>query len=244
MTRNKIKIVLFSLFFIALNLVYSCKKDNNEKEVVIEDKINFNLSIDYDSVTDIDGNTYKTVVIGNQTWMAENLKTTHYSNGDQIPNIINNSEWVYSNYGAYCWMENDEKYKKIYGAIYNYYAVVDRRNVCPSGWRVPSKNDWVSLEYNAGDNELTGGYLKEEGYDHWYKPNLRADNRTGFTALPAGGRGVDGNFSAIGQDCYWWSTTGVSTSIAYARHLNYNMSSFQSGQGGKLLGFSVRCVKN
>jgi len=176
------------------------------------------------TVTDIDGNVYNTVTIGTQVWMVENLKVTHYRNGDLIPNIKDDSVWsslcdpyYFSGTGARCyWNDDSVSYASVYGAMYNYYVISDSRNIAPVGWHVPDLGDWYILhDYLGPDNE--GGKLKESGIDHWQSPNTGATNETGFTALP-------GSYSGIGQRCSLWSTTSASTHWPWrwAPYLEYN----------------------
>jgi len=169
------------------------------------------------TVTDIDGNVYKTVKIGNQWWMAENLKVTRYRNGDPIPNITDNHTWVDLSTGAYCNYNNDISNVATYGRLYNWYAVDESRNIAPAGWHVPTDDEWKQLEIYLGMSPTEadethwrgtdeGGKLKETGTTHWYSPNTGATNESGFTALPGGYR-VSGGFSSLGFGAYFWSST-------------------------------------
>ena len=118
------------------------------------------------TVTDIDGNVYETVQIGDQLWMAENLKTTHYRNGASIPYVENN--WGSNTAGAYTFFDNLQSNANIYGNLYNGYAVYDDRGICPESWHVPTEDEFVELSSFLGDN--AGGKLKEEGLEHWNSP--------------------------------------------------------------------------
>jgi len=148
---------------------------------------------DITTVTDIDGNVYKTVKIGDQWWMAENLKVRHYRNGDPIPHEINNVEWIMLTTGAYCYYDNDSSHAADYGALYNWYTVSDFRNIAPEGWHVPTDEEWKELEMALGISQEyadstewrgtnEGGKLKETGTTHWNSPNEGATNESGFTA--------------------------------------------------------------
>lgn len=144
------------------------------------------------TVKDIDGNQYQTVKIGSQVWMKENLKVTRYRNGDPIPRVTVNSEWVDLATGAYCACYNDEGTTAFtYGYLYNWYAVDDRRNLAPAGWHVPTDAEWQILMDYLGGEILAGGKLKETGTSHWASPNTGATNESGFTARPGGIRGFD-----------------------------------------------------
>ncbi len=207
-------------------------------------QIIFNPNLTYGSVTDIDGNTYKTIQIGNQTWMAENLKVTKYRDGTVIPNVTDNDSWKVLSSGAYCWYNNDAATNKnIYGALYNWYAVTDTRNLCPAGWRVPSETEWTTLTTFLGGENVAGGKLKETGTTHWWIPNSGATNETGFTALP-GGENVYGQFNNNGEYGYLWSVTEAGWQNAWFLNLYRAESYVAGGQFGKEDGMSVRCIKD
>ncbi len=199
-------------------------------------------------ITDIDGNIYNTVTIGTQVWMKENLKVTHYRNGDAIGNITDNTIWSNLTTGAYCWYNNDEASNKpTYGALYNFYAVDNIKNLCPSGWHVPTHSEFTTLTDYLGGLTVAGGKLKESGYIHWLSPNTGADNISGFTALPSGTRSNDGTFFDIRSTGTWWSSTVSSTNptiYAWRRGLGNNYANVGVIATNKELGFSVRCVKD
>lgn len=197
------------------------------------------------TVMDIDGNVYHTVTIGNQTWMVENLKTTHYNDGSstEIPNVTDNALWGTLTTPAYCWYNNDISNKATYGALYNWYAV-NTGNLCPTGWRVPRDEDWSELISTlGGDTTLIGGKLKEAGTAHWTSPNTGADNSSGFTALPGGSHYTNGLFYLNGKYGWFWSSTESSALEAMHPYLVYNSGGITRKPGSKSLGFSVRCIK-
>ena len=204
----------------------------------------------YGTVSDIDGNNYRTIQIGSQVWMAENLKTTKYNDNTSISIAINDNEWYTLTTPAYCWYKNDAgNYKAIYGALYNWYvgdaASNGGKNVCPVGWHIPSNAEWTTLTDYLGGTIVAGGKLKEVGTSHWWIPNEGASNETGFTAIPGGGRIKDGDFYGhfghIGEIGFWWSqTTDVSD-----RMLRYNDGEVDLfSVFPKQCGFSIRCVKS
>ncbi|MFN5628176.1 MAG: fibrobacter succinogenes major paralogous domain-containing protein [Bacteroidota bacterium] len=164
-----------------------------------------NPALTYGSITDQDGNVYKTIVIGTQEWMAENLKSSHYLNGDLIPWVTNEATWGALTTGAACWYNNDSiTYNCPYGRLYNWYAVTDTRNVCPTGWHVPSDAEWTTLinhiDTNAvggSNNNTAGGKMKSTGTQYWPSPNTDATNESGFSGLPGGGRSSNGAFAAL-----------------------------------------------
>lgn len=195
------------------------------------------------TVTDKDGNVYKTVTIGTQVWMVENLKTTKYRNGDAIPNVIDTTQWFKLKTGAYCNYNNDTKNSTTYGRLYNWYAVTDSRNIAPAGWHVPTKAEWTTLATFLGGESLAGGKLKETLTSHWSSPNS-ATNSSGFTALPGGYRKNDGAFSNFSFCGSWWASTEYSKSVAWYRYVDYSTSNVYNCSSYKNSGFSVRCIKD
>jgi len=196
------------------------------------------------TVTDIDGNVYNTVTIGTQVWMAENLKTSRYRNGDAIPNVTVNTAWGGLTTGAYCNYNNDAANAAIYGKLYNWYAATDARNIAPTGWHVPSDAEWTTLTTFLGGESVAGGKLKETGTSHWSSPNTGATNETGFTAFPGGYRFSSGTFSNVGNNGNWWSSAEYSSSYAWHWRMFYDTSSVYRDYCSKQFGFSVRCVRD
>jgi uncharacterized protein (TIGR02145 family) len=202
----------------------------------------FNPNITYGSMTDIDGNTYKTVTIGTQTWMAENLKVTKYNDGTNIPNVTDDTEWGNLTTGAYCNYNNDQSNVATYGRLYNWYAV-NTGKLCPTGWHVPSDAEWTELtDYLGGTG--AGGKLKETGTTHWASPNTGATNETGFTALPGGDRDSNGTFDFVGYYGSWWSATEYNATNALYRLMSNDFSLVSRFGSSKEVGFSVRCVRD
>jgi len=196
------------------------------------------------TITDIDGNVYKTVKIGTQTWMAENLKTTKYRNGDPIPNVTDSASWTALKTGAYCNYKNDTSNASSYGRLYNWYAV-NTGILAPQGWHVPSDEEWSILIDYLGGEKKAGGKMKVVGTSFWAKPNKGANNRSGFTALPGGARAYGGKFSSIGRYGYWWSSSEFGTRNAWERGLDYGSSRVhRDWDGGRGNGYSVRCVRD
>ncbi|TAL63555.1 MAG: hypothetical protein EPN88_12055 [Bacteroidetes bacterium] len=196
------------------------------------------------TVTDSDGNIYKTVKIGTQIWMAENLKTTRFNDGTAIPLITDTTAWANLSTPGYCWYSNDEAtYKNLYGALYNGYTVSDS-NLCPTGWHVPSREEWQQLRTFLGDSITGGGKLKETGTDHWLSPNKGAKNSNGFKALPAGFRYFHGSFASVLSFTCIWSSTGTGTDDQWYIGLYSGEASFMMDHRNKTYGFSVRCTKD
>jgi len=197
------------------------------------------------TVTDSDGNAYNTVKIGDQVWMAENLKTTKYNDGmTAIPLVTDNTAWSNLTTGAYCWYNNDEAtYGDTYGALYNWYTV-NTGNLCPTGWHVPSDADWTTLTTYLGGVSVAGGKLKETGTTHWTTPNTGATNEVGFTAFPGGYRFIDVSFLGIGDIGSWWSSTEYAPPHAWFRYLGYDDADVGGNYTNKKSGFSVRCLRD
>lgn len=199
-------------------------------------------------VSDIDGNTYSSVIIGNQEWMAENLRTTRYQNGDTIPHLMNSGDWGTTSQGAWCHFTNDPAYEIPYGKLYNAFAAIDPRNVCPSGWHVASDAEWTALEQYLGGSSIAGGKLKETGTAHWLSPNTGATNESGFMAVGAEYRDVGGNWgpnlNAKVNGLFWTSTSDSINPLCWARRLGYASVDVLRENHVSTHGFSVRCVKN
>ena len=195
-------------------------------------------------VSDIDGNTYSIVVIGNQIWMAENLKTTKYNDGTDIPLVTDNTEWENLTTPGYCWYNNDEaSYKNTYGAIYNWYTV-NTGKLCPTDWHLPTDEEWTTLTDYLGGEDIAGGKLKEYGTTHWAAPNTGASNENGFTALPSGYRVSYDYFYGIGTFGYWWTSTETSFTSSRCMILLYDYSDIISRARDKKNGYSVRCIRD
>jgi uncharacterized protein (TIGR02145 family) len=164
------------------------------------------------AIKDIDGNLYNIVQIGNQLWMAENLRTTRYNDGQNIPHrILNQYDSSVVKTPAYYWYNNDETYKDPYGALYTYTAVTTGK-VCPAGWHIPDNAEWDTLSSTLGGSDIAGGKLKEAGTGHWSNSNYGADNSSGFTGLPGGmllggAPHLGAGFGFMGAYGFWWSST-------------------------------------
>jgi uncharacterized protein (TIGR02145 family) len=195
------------------------------------------------SVNDIDGNKYKTITINKQVWMAEDLKTTRYNDSSVIPLVSDYEAWSKLNSGGFCWYNNDSTNKKVYGALYNWYAVATNK-LCPKGWHVPSDDEWMSLQTFSGGAQFAGGKLKEKGISNWKSPNTGATNSFGFTALPAGFRSFKGSFSFIGKSAYWWTSTEDFKTNANFYSIRYKYSNLYQYIADKPNGFCVRCLLN
>jgi uncharacterized protein (TIGR02145 family) len=191
------------------------------------------------------GYTYTSIVLGNgQEWMAENLRTTTYANGDLIPNVTDGTQWSNLTTGAWAHYNNDNQYENPYGKLYNWYTVADPRNVCPTGWHVPTDAEYTLLTDYLGGEPVAGGKMKSTGTQYWSSPNTDATNESGFSGLPGGFRGDIGTFGSVGYVGYWWSSTESGANNAWTRYLNYNDGNVVSHYDYKSLGFSVRCLRD
>ncbi len=199
-------------------------------------------------IEDRDGNQYRTVIIGSQEWMAENLRTARYDNGGFIQRVISATEWNLQGEGAWCWYGNDFNNEEPYGKLYNWYAVNDSSGLCPTGWHVPSDDEWTTLTDYLGGRLMAGGPLKETGTTHWQSPNGGATNKTGFTALPGGFRtaGLAGStFLRIFTEGRWWSSSVESSTInPYYRGIGSAEGLVSEGSIDEGAGLSVRCLKD
>jgi uncharacterized protein (TIGR02145 family) len=222
------------------------------------------------NIADTDGNSYNTVVIGNQVWTVENLRTTKYSDGTDIPHVTNGTSWSNLSTPGYCFYDNntDASYQEKWGALYNWYAV-NTGKLAPDGWRVPTDADWTQLEeyliangYNwdgsTSDNKIGKSLAAKTDWTSSYTSgdvgnDLSSNNRTGFSALPGGYRYYGGIFSLQSDSCFWWSATETGVSDALNRFLGYdydgvcrkyNCESPFSSNYNKKYGFSVRLVRD
>ncbi len=201
------------------------------------------------TVKDIDGNKYKTIKIGTQIWMAEDLKTTRYNDGTTIPVVTNYDDWAALSTPACCWYNNDSANNETYGILYNWYAV-NTNKLCPEGWHVPTDEEWNELLKYIRESGSAGGALKEAGTSHWRSPNTGATNESGFTALPGGYRSYNGTFNLLRARSYWWSSTesnwwslgDSSLTIAFYRYIHYNENNIYRYVGEKSNGLYVRCL--
>ncbi|WP_162304415.1 fibrobacter succinogenes major paralogous domain-containing protein [Maribellus luteus] len=220
----------------------------NQIEFSTPDYILFNPELTYGTVTDIDGNEYKTIQIGDQTWIAENLKTTRYQNGDAITHETDLYKWGHFQIqtGAYIFYDNNESNKDVHGALYNWYAASDSRNIAPEGWRVPTVEDWKKLSdyISPFQNGYYGYKLRETTSAHWsfYDPmRLASTNSTGFTAIPSG-KAVSGKFMDLGaQYAYYWTGTGTQDGSSCI-YLGEDIAIDFMQPNAR--GFSIRCIKN
>jgi uncharacterized protein (TIGR02145 family) len=206
-----------------------------------------------DSISDNEGNYYHVVTIGTQVWMAENLRSTRYLNGDTIPSGLYSTDWEYALGGAVCQYDNDSLAGSIYGSLYNYRAITDTRGIAPVGWHIPSLYEWQTLLNYLG--ETAGDKLRENGGKHWFPPNANATDQYGFAALPGGWRNDVGIFENVRHKCCFWSSTPYPPSaIGYPEAWmlgivsdldpTLHIPSAEIGHALYLNGCAVRCIKD
>lgn len=206
-------------------------------------------------VSDADGNRYSTVVIGEQEWLVENLKTTHYNDGTPIANVPDVTNWRNVDEPAYVWYENDSINKEPFGALYNWHAVGNPKGICPQGWRVASDEDWKELEKLLGMTSdqiegtglrgaTEGAKLKEVGTGNWVSPNEGASDEFGLSIIPSGRRDSSGRFYDIGEGSTIWTSSETSASSAYYRHFANSITTIgRNPEGDKKFGLAVRCIR-
>lgn len=191
--------------------------------------------------------TYKTVNIGYQEWMAENLNVSHFRNGDPIPEARTNEEWekaAEKRQPAWCYYDNKPSNGEKYGKLYNWFTVNDPRGIAPEGWHVPNDNEWKELTDYLGGDDLAGGKLKDNATKQWVIPNIGATNETGFAGLAGGWRAITGNFCNIWYDGNFWSTEEENTDLAWLRGITSSNSILHSNIFYKGTGYSVRCLRD
>ena len=214
------------------------------KKIIFLTLFNLVLQLNSQTITDIEGNSYNTVTIGDQVWMKENLRTTKYNDGTSIPKTIDKNAWTKLTTPAYIWYDNDSaSYAQVYGALYNWNSV-NQGALCPSGWHVSTNEDWVALINYLGGEDAAALKLREVGTTHWIYSSGGITNETEFTALPGGYMGND--FTGIGEFSYWWSSTEYDTNKAWYSTL-YCISAIvkiRNNYYDKDRGCSVRCIKD
>lgn len=218
----------------------------------IEDNYTFNKSVEFktrekvyivfDTIYDIDQNIYNTITIGEQTWMAQNLRTTTYNDGEPINNLITDDKWYQDSVGGYCWYENNIDYKNTIGALYNGYNI-ETNKLCPTGWHIPSDDDWFELV----------DYLNNHGFENYHAEALKTEygwinnsngvNHYGFSALPSGYRNEIGGSHDINSFAGYWSSDKNHLSQHYVRKLNTN-NTLQPWIANRNVGMAVRCIKD
>jgi uncharacterized protein (TIGR02145 family) len=225
----------YIFFLLSITLIFSCKKESNIPPYS-----------DGSAVTDVDGNIYQSVNIGNQSWFSRNLDVIHYRNGDIIPNVTDPVQWRNMTTGAWKYYNNDPALGAIYGKLYNWYAVNDPRGLAPNGWSIPSKEDWSVLTDFLGGWIESYRKMKEVGTEHWLTNEDNVTNESKFTSIPSGLYFYQEGVSlcdGLGIVAYYWSSTEAGDTTAYEMGVPskpfYNVSGMDCD---KHYGFSIRCV--
>lgn len=222
MKKNLTKFLL--VLAISFTFLQSCSKDDNKT-----------IPIDNTEV----------VTVGTQVWSAKSLNVDKYRNGDEIPQVQDRTQWENLTTGAWCYYENNSANGAVYGKLYNWYAVMDPRGIAPTGYHVPSEQEWLDLSTFLGDETFRGGKMKETGTTHWASPNTAATNSSGFTGLPGGYLfSYDSTFYGIGESGYWWSSTENESNTAVSLGLYHDNGIAGFYVAGKTDGFSVRFLKD
>jgi uncharacterized protein (TIGR02145 family) len=204
-----------------------------------------NPNLTYGSMTDQEGNVYKTIVIGTQEWMAENLNTSSYRNGDAIPTNLDDPTWAETTSGAWAYYNSDASYACPYGKLYNWFACTDARGLCPTGWHVPSDAEWTVLTDFLGGESVAGGKMKSSGTTGpWISPNIAAANVSGFSAVGAGFRYIIGAYSDINFGMFCWCSSEFNSDSALTRALSTLNSGCVRGSQYYQYGYSVRCLRD
>lgn len=226
---------LLTHFFIALCILFqlvSCK-DNSTSSGEPD-----NFETCGDSVKDNEGNSYKTVQIGDQCWTAQDLRTASYRDGTSIPNVTEDNEWAALSTGAWAYYSNDDFQSDVYGKLYNWFAVNDSKGICPAGWKVPSDDEWKTLEIELGMTAEEANNLEWRGDGIGTK--MRDIN--GFSADLGGTRAPNGAFSSGGNNGVWWSSSEIDASTVWTRFLRYEFTQVNRNNSNKVSGYSVRCI--
>ena len=193
------------------------------------------------SVTDVDGNKYTFVQIGQQVWMDKNLEVETYRNGDVIPQVTDAKEWAALKTGAWCYHSNNKANGAIYGKLYNWYAVNDPRGLAPKGWHIPSKAEWTTITTFLGGENVAGGKMKATGLSLWNSPNFGATNESGFSGLPGNTRYNNiGIFGDLGSFGFWWSAEEGWYNVLESRNEQLRTAFADNKESG----YSVRCLKD
>lgn len=248
------KIYCFISFCFVLYSFSSCDSNNEPQSIDFQ----FNSELKYDSMSDVDGNVYKTITIGTQTWMAENLRTTKYRNGNLIPCVKRNDDWYVLKTGGQTTYNNtlDKDSIEKSGRLYNWYAVIDSSNIAPVGWHIPTDKEWKilqdylsSAEYNNGieTNLIANSLASTSSWPSGSIGNYKTNNKSGFSALPTGFRAYYGTFGGLNTSTYYF---GIGTDSQYSPCYWIGIANIVShigswGYGGtEGNGFSVRCIKD
>jgi uncharacterized protein (TIGR02145 family) len=223
--------------------------DNSRLENSIKTQTSESKGIDYIEpkanyiIDQRDNEKYAIVKIGSQIWMAENLRAIVLNDRTVIPIITEGKYWGKAYTPACCYYMNQKKNAGSYGVLYNWYTVQSGK-LCPTGWHVPSDQDWEVLINEVGGEAIAGGHLKEIGFVHWSSPNYLATDKVGFAGLPGGYRLPNGSFCCEENYGFYWSSTEFSSDAALFIDFYYASNGIGKNDSRKSFGFSVRCIKD
>ncbi len=231
-------------------ILFKATAGDFQRIIALSPEVDQTINFEFLLCSDADNNHYPIVQIGNQIWMAENLRTTKLKNGKEIKHIQNSLLWREINYASYTWYDHNENYQKPFGALYNWHAV-EEDQLCPAGWRIPKDSDWHELENyidpSINISSATGWRGKDGAYllksAKFWKISNKGNNYYGFSALPSGRRSFDGSFNSMGDYCYWWTLTAENEFEAWSRYIIPEFNYLYRGAYLKRYGFSVRCIK-
>lgn len=201
----------------------------------------FNIS-DGDLLQDIDGNIYKTMILGEKRWFAENLKVSRYNNGEVINEIESDNIWSEAENGAWSKYNNSDEYERIVGRLYNGYVIIDDRQVCPTGWHIPSNDEWVELINDLGGAKRAISKLKS--VNGWLG-SFKNSNSSGLKGYPSGARKSDGLFDGAGKLLVWWTSTSIEDiTKLYCRFITHDKQDFFKSSVNLNNGFAIRCKED
>jgi uncharacterized protein (TIGR02145 family) len=237
-------IVLNAVVAFTVTAMFGCEEQEspNLEGAIQTSGIVFNENLSYGQVTDCLGNVYPTIQIGDQEWMAENLRSTCYQNGDQIPQITDSTDWTDDTSGGWCFYLNDPSYENPYGKLYNWWVAADERNPCPNGWHVPDSTDLAELYQTLNGFSYVGGKIKEVGSHHWYYSPGNTElstNSSGFTALPAGVRSSSGVFNSVTRISGFWSKEDTVAVLTAG-----DTQSAPAWRQNSQTGYCIRCIRD
>lgn len=226
--------ITFAIAFISLaSILSSCSKTNDSTPTPSGDPA---------TVTDVDGNVYKTVRIGTQLWITENLRTTRYNDSTAINTGLSDADWRITTTGAFAIYDGSSTNNDTYGKLYNWYAASSGK-LAPKGWHIPSRAEWETLVENLGGTSVAGGKLKSTS-SLWMAPNTGATNSSGFSALPSGWKSNSGGYSLIGESAYWWASTPRNTTQGDYLRVDNNLVGSAVNGATNQFGYAVRCLKD
>jgi uncharacterized protein (TIGR02145 family) len=225
-------ILLASVFF----TVIACKKEENTNTPA-------SATTNSETVKDVDGNSYKTVKIGNQTWMAENLRVSKYNDGTSIPVVTDKKAWEALKTPAMSEYDNSSSNGATYGKMYNFYTVSTNK-VCPTGWHVPSDQEWLTMINFLGGDSIAGNKMKAIDNTLWTNLSSNSTNSSGFSGLPGGNRWADGVFDGLTRHTTWQTSTEADSTSSFGRYIGNSSANVGRSWTSKRYGLYIRCLKD